>query len=82
MANLYHAQLALGKIGKLNLLHSNSLPSPPVEGLVNNTKSTLANTFSQALEKVSNVSTIPENRGKGNSIHNPSNRDPAQPKYP
>lgn len=46
---LNHAQLALGQISKLNLLDGNSLARSPVEGLVDGTKGSLAEAFSQTL---------------------------------
>lgn len=48
-AHLYHAQLALGQVGKLNLLDGHSLARAPVEGLIDGAESPLADAIAQSL---------------------------------
>ena len=48
---LYHdnTQFALGKIGQLDLLHRNSLPSIPVQRPINRSECTLPQTVAELL---------------------------------
>lgn len=47
--DLYHAQLALGNVGNLDLLDSDSLAGAPIEGLVDGSESALADTIAEPL---------------------------------
>lgn len=49
MTDLDHAQLALGKVGDLDLLDGNGLTGAPVETLVDGTEGTLADAVSESL---------------------------------
>lgn len=59
MTDLDHAQLALGKVGDLDLLDGNSLTGAPVETLVDGTEGTLADAVSESLAVDPDVSKSP-----------------------